>query len=205
MGLAFTLFSLIMANASEGNAMNAVATVLTEQEQRLSYRDIADHFGISADAARMKARRKAKAGRWRIIPGNHPNDTVLVEIPVEDLTERVGGERRATVQGERTLRTIAPERANESPERVLELLAAAISLLKPAQDQIERLHAELMEAKEAHRRDAMELVAAETREMGTKADLERALHHVDVLRRRLAKANRPLWRKALGLSPKTLA
>ena len=182
--------------------MNAVATVLTEQEQRLSYRDIADHFGISADAARMKARRKAKAGRWRIIPGNHPNDTVLVEIPVEDLTERAGGERRATVQGERTPRTIAPERTNESPERVLQLLASAISLLKPAQDQIERLHAELMEAKEAHRRDAMELAAAETREMGTKADLERALHHVDVLRRRLAKANRPLWRKALGLSPK---
>jgi len=171
----------------------------TPEKHRLTYRQLAEHFGISPDAARMKAKRKVKAGRWAIIPGNHPSDTVHVELPAADLAKRVGGERQERVSPERSPRTPAPEHPNE---RLLDALSDAVSLLKPAQEQIERLHAELMEAKEAHRLDAMELVAAEMREMGTKAELERALADLATLERQLAQHQRPLWRKAFGFSAK---
>jgi hypothetical protein len=53
--------------------------------ERLSYRELAERLSISPDAARMKAKRKVKAGLWRLIPGNHPSDRVTVEIPANDL------------------------------------------------------------------------------------------------------------------------
>ena len=159
---------------------------------KLSYRDLADRLGISADAARMKAKRKAKAGQWRIIPGNHPSDKVMVELPAADLSERVGGEQAERAVPERSPRTHIPEQANGLAEHFLAQLAAA-------QERIEALTDQLVEAKEAHKRDAMDLAATEAREMGTKAELERALADLAALQRQLAHSNRPLWRKALGL------
>ncbi len=162
----------------------------TNDHERLSYRALADRLAISSDAARMKAKRRG----WTIIPGNHPNAPVMVEVPSTELAGRVPRE-----QPERKApRTTIPERPNDGG-RILAALSEAVSLLRPAQEQIERLHAQLVEAKDAHHRDAVELAAAETREMGTKADLERAIDHIQLLRRRLAAANRPLWRKAFGL------
>jgi len=52
---------------------------------RLTYRDIAERLGISPDAARMKANRKAKAGHWRLLPDEAPGGERLVEIPSADL------------------------------------------------------------------------------------------------------------------------
>ncbi len=106
---------------------------------KLSYRDLAERLGISADAARMKAKRKVKAGLWRIIPGNHPSDKVMVELPAADLDERVGGERSEQVSPERSTRTSQPERANADSDRLLDALSEAVSLLRPAQEHIERL------------------------------------------------------------------
>lgn len=163
---------------------------------KLSYRDLADRLGISADAARMKAKRKAKAGQWRIIPGNHPSDRVMVELPAADLAERVGGEQPERVGPERSPRTPDPEHPNNDT-RILAALSEAVALLRPAQEQIERLHAQLLEAKEAHHRDAMDLVATEAREMGTKAELERALADLAALQRQLAYERRPLWKRLL--------
>lgn len=165
---------------------------------KLSYRDLAERLGISADAARMKAKRKAKAGLWRIIPGNHPSDKVMVELPAADLAERVGGERAERVGPERSPRTREPEQSNGIAEHFLTQLAAA-------QERIQVLTDQLVEAKEAHRRDAMDLAATEAREMGTKAELERALADLATLERQLAHHRRPLWRKAFGLPPKRLA
>jgi len=165
---------------------------------KLSYRDLAERLGISADAARMKAKRKAKAGLWRIIPGNHPSDKVMVELPAADLAERVGGEQRERVGPERSPRTREPEQANGIAEHFLTQLAAA-------QERIQVLTDQLVEAKEAHRRDAMDLAATEAREMGTKVELERALADLAALERQLAHHRRPLWRKAFGLPPKRLA
>lgn len=166
--------------------------------EKLTYRDLAARLGVSSDAARMKAKRRTKAGAWRIIPGNHPSDPVLVEVPLADLNEyperdtgehtgRSGGERK----GERTPRTIGGEQANA----VLEL---ALTNLADAQARVRELTDQLVEAKDAHRRDAMELAAADMREMGTKAELERALFDIAELRNQLAHAQRPWWRKIVG-------
>jgi hypothetical protein len=49
-----------------------------------TYREIADRFGIGIEGARIKAKRRAAKGLWRIIPGNHPQDIIRVEIPEEE-------------------------------------------------------------------------------------------------------------------------
>jgi len=51
---------------------------------RVTYREIAERFGIGIEGARLKAKRRAAKGLWRIIPGNHPQDVVRVEIPEEE-------------------------------------------------------------------------------------------------------------------------
>ena len=79
---------------------------------------------------------------------------------------------------------IQPEQANATTDRLLASLSEAVALLRPAQEQIERLHAQLIQAKEFQQRDAMELAAAEMREMGTKAELERALADLAALKQR---------------------
>ncbi len=184
--------------------------------EQLSYRDLAERLNISPDAARMKAKRKAKAGMWRIIPGNHPSERVLIELPATDLNgtpERVGGEQVQRVGGEHSPRTQDPERGNTLAEQLLARLGEAQDRIQHLTDQLvdakdvlvsayDKLNSinhslaaaqvevlgakqETLEAKEAHRRDAMELTAAEMRELGTKAELERALTDVETLREQL--------------------
>ncbi len=50
----------------------------------VTYREIADRFGIGIEGARIKAKRRAAKGQWRIIPGNHPQDIVRVEVPEDE-------------------------------------------------------------------------------------------------------------------------
>ncbi len=200
--------------------------------EQLSYRDLAQRLNISPDAARMKAKRKAKAGLWRIIPGNHPSERVLIELPATDLNgtpERVGGEQVQRVGGEHSPRTQDPERGNtlaeqllanlgEAQDRIRQLtdqLVNAKDVLVSAYDKLNSINYELagvqvemlaakqetLEAKEAHRRDSMELTAAEARELGTKAELERALADVEALKEQLgliASQRQPWWRRMFG-------
>jgi hypothetical protein len=49
-----------------------------------TYREIAERFGIGIEGARIKTKRRAAKGLWRIIPGNHPQDIIRVEIPEEE-------------------------------------------------------------------------------------------------------------------------
>jgi len=49
-----------------------------------TYREIADRFGIGIEGARIKTKRRAAKSLWRIIPGNHPQDIIRVEIPEEE-------------------------------------------------------------------------------------------------------------------------
>jgi hypothetical protein len=49
-----------------------------------TYREIAERFGIGIEGARIKAKRRAAKGLWRILPGNHPQDIIRVEIPEEE-------------------------------------------------------------------------------------------------------------------------
>jgi hypothetical protein len=44
-----------------------------------TYREIAYRFGIGIEGARIKTKRRAAKGLWRIIPGNHPQDIIRVE------------------------------------------------------------------------------------------------------------------------------
>jgi DNA-binding Lrp family transcriptional regulator len=197
--------------------------------EQLSYRDLAERLNISPDAARMKAKRKAKAGLWRIIPGNHPSERVMIELPATDLREapkRVGGEQSRPTEGERLPRTKGSERGNVLAEQLLVNLGEAQARIQQLTDQlvdakdvlvsaydklnsnnrelaaaqVEALTAkqETLEVKEAHRRDAMELTAAEMREMGTKAELERALADVAVLQdqlRSMKPSPQPWWKR----------
>ncbi len=206
------------------------AGAMSNDYERLSYRDLAERLSISADAARMKAKRKAKAGLWRIIPGNHPSERVLIELPATDLNgtpERVGGEQAQRVEGERSPRTQGPERGNALAEQLLARLGEAQDRIQHLTDQLvdakdvlvsayDKLNSinhdlaaaqvevlaakqETLEAKEAHRRDAMELTAAEMRELGTKAELERAVADVQELRQQVSQLvagqRRSWWKK----------
>src|SRR4051794_16772558 len=50
----------------------------------VTYREISERFGIGIEGARLKATRRAAKGLWRIVPGNHPQDIVRVEVPDEE-------------------------------------------------------------------------------------------------------------------------
>ncbi len=203
-----------------------MATAPSDNEQ-LSYRELADRLGVSPDAARMKAKRKVKAGLWRIIPGNHPSDRVLVELPANDLgvqPSRVGTvhpaqkpaqthEHTPNSMTERLLDELAAARARNDhlTDRLIEakdvlgtaydklitlnqeLVSARIELIA-AKDELIATKDEVVEAKGAHQRDAVDLAAAEMREMGTKAELERALLDVAALHRQIASLGQPWWR-----------
>ena len=38
----------------------------------VTYREIAERFGIGVEGARLKAKRRAAKGLWRIVPGDAP-------------------------------------------------------------------------------------------------------------------------------------
>jgi hypothetical protein len=204
-----------------------MATASSDTE-RFSYRELAERLGISPDAARMKAKRKIKAGMWRLIPGNHPSDRVTVEIPANDLGVQasrgstVRPAHRAEQNPERPPNSIADRlldelvaaraRNEDLTDRLIEakdvlgtaynklialnqeLVSARIELIA-AKDELIAGKGEVIAAKEAHKRDERELAAAEMREMGTKAELERALADGASLERRLAAhSRRSTWR-----------
>jgi hypothetical protein len=50
----------------------------------VTYREIAERFGIGIEGARLKAKRRSAKGLWRIVPGNHPQDVVRVEVPEDE-------------------------------------------------------------------------------------------------------------------------
>ncbi len=172
----------------------------------LSYRELAKHFGIGIDGARMKAHRAVKKGRWRIRPGNHPQDAATVILPREDLANvrgRYPREQSTAVQGLHD--------APNNNEQLITSLQSSVMLIerlmvdnRDAQTEIQRLNKELlsaqvriMEGKDAHRRDEIDLAATSTREMGARAELERALADLAELRNRLTATGRSWWMRAI--------
>src|SRR3712207_3129849 len=61
---------------------------------RVTYREIAEGFDIGIQGARLKAKRRAAKGLWRIIPGNHPQDRIRIEMPAADLAPSSAGRQR---------------------------------------------------------------------------------------------------------------
>jgi chromosome segregation ATPase len=167
----------------------------------------------------MKAKRKVKAGLWRIIPGNHPSDRVMVELPANDLgvqASRVGTvhpahkpaqthEHSPNSIADRLLDELAAARARN--DHLTDRLIEAKDVLGTAYDKLIALNQELVsarieliaakdkviEAKDAHKRDERDLAAAEMREMGTKAELERAQADIALLKSQITPLRRPWW------------
>jgi len=132
---------------------------MTVETVSLSYRELAERLRVSPDAARMKAKRKAKAGLWRIIPGNHPLDRVTIELPLTDLitSEHAGGEQEEAITVVRPSKTKNPQ-PEQSQERVDELTVFIEGLLA-AQSRAEKLTEQLQEAHAAHARTISQLHA----------------------------------------------
>ncbi|WP_126174616.1 hypothetical protein [Altericroceibacterium xinjiangense] len=181
---------------------------------QLGYRELAERLGISADAARMKAKRAAKRGRWRIIPGNHPSDRVLVELPLADLNvpERVGGDAPKRPKGERQGGEQQPERATDP------LMLDMVQTLRDASAHIAHLTEQMGDEKDAHRQTATELGEAKTRAAMLSREVERlqieradleariddgrgslewAAAEIERLETKLASARRSWWRRLI--------
>jgi enoyl-CoA hydratase/carnithine racemase len=125
----------------------------------LTYKELAERMGISVDAARMKAKREAKKGRWQIIPGNHPSDKVTVIIPDSDLNTQ--GERVGTDEAERYGYAKGRTPKPEQDEKLFTLYA-------DAQARIQMLTDQLLEAQN----DRIELAASTMREMALAAEID---------------------------------
>lgn len=158
---------------------------MADQVLQLTYRELADRLGSSPDAARMKAKRRVKAGRWNIIPGNHPNDPVRVEMPADDLPdpERVGTEQTERV-GRGTNARTNPE---YSEQYAREMLVA----LQSAQERIQELTDQLGTEKDLHRETAMARAQAETVQASLVLDIQR-------LEADLQAARRTWWQRLKG-------
>lgn len=165
---------------------------MTGDTLQLTYRELADRLGASPDAARMKAKRAVNKGRWRIIPGNHPNDPVRVELPAIDIAqaERVGGEQAQRSSGERAGGTVA----RTNPDALADIVAA----LQSTQDRVNQLTDALTAEKDHHRQTAIELAQAETREMGTAAEVERLHATIAELQEALRQTQRSWWQRLTG-------
>lgn len=150
---------------------------------RLTYRQLGERLGIKPHAARMKASRAVAKGRWQIIPGNHPNDSVLVELPSADAMPRALHV---------TPSTIAPARdSSHEPAQT----HAQIEALTAAHARIAELTDRLLVEVEARQQDREALAAGEAREMMLEAEIIRLGDDVMAARQALDRARRPWWRR----------
>jgi hypothetical protein len=108
--------------------------------------------------------------------------------PETEASEAITGEPAMQDTGQRT-------KAAGVPDHLTDLAASVLQHLREVQAHNRELTEQLAELTEAHRRDAMELVAAETREMATKEELERALAAITGLQHELARSRSPWWKK----------
>jgi hypothetical protein len=150
---------------------------------RLTYRQLGERLGIKPHAARMKASRAVAKGRWRIVPGNHPNDSVTVELPAADLLQR---------DPHVTLRTVLPARdtAHTPTQDPAQVEALAIAHARIAQ-----LTDRLLVEVEARQQDRESVAAGEARELMLEGEIIRLGDDVTTLTQALDRARRPWWRR----------
>lgn len=151
----------------------------------LTYKQLAERIDVSVDAARMKAKREAKKGRWQIIAGNHPSDKVTVLIPDSDLNNR--GERVGTYAPERYDNTKGRTPKPEQDEKLFTMYA-------DAQQRIQTLTDQLLEAQN----DRIELAASTMREMALAAEIEALQVQLDRALADIAYERRTLWQRLTG-------
>jgi chromosome segregation ATPase len=141
---------------------------------RLTYRELAERLGIEPDSARIKARRLAKSGRWKLIPGNHPGAASTVEVPAADLVRegapgrtppgaplqiggrapgRTGGEVQALEDHIRSL-TARLEMADRQTDQLRADHAAELERIR---DELERTHQDADRQDRLHREQRAEV------------------------------------------------
>lgn len=152
---------------------------------QLTYRELADRLGVSPDGARMRAKRAAQAGRWRIIKGNHPSDPVRVEIPAADLQ---GPKPKAIVRG-------GPDGGRTTGGTRGDHVGIA---LQAAQARIEALTDQLSAEKDQHRATAVDLARAEAKVEAMVIELARLEAIADELRQDLDAERRTWWQRLTG-------
>jgi chromosome segregation ATPase len=108
---------------------------------RLTYRELAERLGIEPDSARIKARRHAKSGRWKLIPGNHPGATATVEVPVADLV-REGDPGRTFPGTSVQIGEGAPGRTGREMQALQDHIKSLTTRLEVADKQTDQLRAD---------------------------------------------------------------
>ena len=151
----------------------------------LTYKQLAERIGVSVDAARMKAKREAKKGRWQIIAGNHPSDKVTVIIPDSDLNAK--GERVSTDAPERHGYTKGRTPKPEHNEKLF-------TLYTEAQERIQALTDQLLEAQN----DRIELAASTMREMALAGEIDALQSQLNRALADVAYNRRTWWQKLTG-------
>ena len=151
----------------------------------MTYKELAERIGVSVDAARMKAKREAKKGRWQIIPGNHPSDKVTVIIPDSDLNTL--GERVGTDEPEHYGYTKGRTPKPEHDEKLF-------TLYTEAQGRIQELTDQLLEAQN----DRIELAASNMREMALAAEIDALQVQLNRALADVAYQRRTWWQKLTG-------
>ena len=157
----------------------------------LTYAELGERLGVSPDGARMRARRKAEAGEWRMVAPNSRGGAVRVRLPASDLPERTP-ERSAGRRGD------VPDALSGLAERVDGLEADLVGLeatiareLQARAELAEGLAAERTRAAVAEARLEAEREAAEDRVAARNAVIEE-------LRAELARLRLPFWRRWTG-------
>jgi uncharacterized small protein (DUF1192 family) len=134
----------------------------------LGYSELAERLGLSRNAARMKAKRATIAGRWRMVPRNHPSDRIIIEVPAEDLNvphHQGKGDRPEEVLGGTEGATDTETGGNPFPPYVF-------GLLQSAHDSLNQMQGQLADEMIAHRQTAMALAEAQTRLAGLQEAIE---------------------------------
>src|SRR4051812_30468239 len=109
---------------------------------RLTYRELAERLGIEPDSARIKARRLAKSGRWKLIPGNHPGAASTVEVPAADLVpEGVPGRTPPGAPAQQTGGS-APGRPGADVQALEDHIKSLTARLEVADRQTDQLRAD---------------------------------------------------------------
>lgn len=194
-----------------------------DEKTIVTLREIAEVAGISVDAARRRAKRRDRDGIWRILPSNHPQDPLRIELPCSDLdalghsystdTGRQGGDERVRqptgrpegddsrgqgVDGEAIAEIIATfvDRVNGLTDRLLATERErfeALSEAKVAKAEVAQLH-DKIEAVMASHRSELKRRAEEVERTNASSEVE-----IRLLRQTLVEMRaRPWWRRLAG-------
>jgi hypothetical protein len=156
---------------------------------RVTYREIAERFDIGIEGARLKAKRRAAKGLWRIIPGNHPQDPIRIEMPAADFSPSNTSLQRggSHSSGRGTPTGLPPQTPNSrDPNDLVALVEVVSRLTAQTADLTERL----LQAEQGKAGAETEAAVARERADGLQAQLEGLRTVLDIERRQAGELRR---------------